>query len=304
MGTRINNLKLTEVVDGDTIKVEIIPGREESLRLLAVDTEESAIGSKPVTTAGLEATRLAKEYFGCDEQGFPLSDVRVDIEFDTVEPAQVCLRTHRGNFGRLLCYVYNKENGENYNIMTVREGWSPYFPKYGRSRLYHEAFLEAEAEAQSEERMIWAAERGDDSRDYGTLVPWWNLRDGVIETFRARGLQAGVLSVFQHYDAIKSAAENGDSITVLCDLVNGISETPGDGALLGVGSSTQKFDLWIPHRDGEQQPIVKLIEKRYAGGGGRGYVYISGTAVLYNGTPEIVLTCKSQIFDIPPGGTS
>jgi len=27
------------------------------------------------------------------------------------------------------------------------EGWSPYFVKYGRSRLYHGQFMEAEAQA-------------------------------------------------------------------------------------------------------------------------------------------------------------
>lgn len=40
MGTRIDDLKLTKVVDGDTVKVEI-EGRQESLRLIYIDTEES-----------------------------------------------------------------------------------------------------------------------------------------------------------------------------------------------------------------------------------------------------------------------
>ena len=43
MGTRIQNLKVTKVVDGDTIKV-LIEGEEESLRLICVDTEESYPG--------------------------------------------------------------------------------------------------------------------------------------------------------------------------------------------------------------------------------------------------------------------
>ena len=40
MGTRINNLQVTKVVDGDTIKV-LLDGKEEPLRLTNVDTEES-----------------------------------------------------------------------------------------------------------------------------------------------------------------------------------------------------------------------------------------------------------------------
>jgi micrococcal nuclease len=34
--------------------------------------------------------------------------------------------------------------GENLSLAIVRAGRSPYFTKYGRSRLYHAEFLEAE----------------------------------------------------------------------------------------------------------------------------------------------------------------
>ena len=39
---------------------------------------------------------------------------------------------------------------------TLRFGRSPYFTKYGRSRLYHADFLEAERMAMAEERGLWA----------------------------------------------------------------------------------------------------------------------------------------------------
>lgn len=310
MGTRIYNVLLTEVVDGDTIKVQLNNDKDETLRLLCVDTEESAIGSKPVTKAGQEASRLAKQYFGCDEQGFPsMEGVRVDIEFDSVEPEHVCLEQHRGHYGRLLCYVH--KDGENYNLKMVSEGWSPYFVKYGRSRLYHKDFFAAEAEAQSAERMIWdpATNEGGNSRNYTTLIPWWNLRDSVIADYRSRGLQAGVLTVQKDMDDILVAAESETTITVLCDLVNGVSEEfPGTGALIEAGTSTQSFDLWIPttYSSSAQQSesIRSLIEKRYAGEGGRGYVFVSGAASMYNGKPEIVLFTVSQLSDIPPGGAS
>ena len=38
----------------------------------------------------------------------------------------------------------------------LRLGRSPYFTKYGRSRLYHADFLEAERMAMAEERGLWA----------------------------------------------------------------------------------------------------------------------------------------------------
>lgn len=46
-GTIMKDLKLTKVVDGDTVKVET-NGKEESLRLCCLDTEESWAGGSQV----------------------------------------------------------------------------------------------------------------------------------------------------------------------------------------------------------------------------------------------------------------
>ncbi|TPW17725.1 MAG: nuclease (SNase domain-containing protein), partial [Halothiobacillaceae bacterium] len=101
-GTTLANLKLIKVIDGDTIRVEI-DGKSESIRIACLDTEESqAGGGKPVTQAGVMATRWAKEYFGADDAGAPRGDVRIDVEFDTNDPVPTCMRKHRDNYGRLL----------------------------------------------------------------------------------------------------------------------------------------------------------------------------------------------------------
>ena len=301
MGTRIEQLKLTKVVDGDTVKVEL-GGQEESLRLICLDTEESwAGGSKPVTPAGKAATRLARAFFDCDEDGLPRAEVRVDIEFDTSDPEHICLQRHRGNYGRLLCYVF--KDGENYNLKAVRNGWSPYFVKYGRSRLYHEALTRAEAEAQAWSRFIWDPQTnaGGERRDYGSLIPWWHLRDGVVVDYRDRGIQAGALSVRLDYADIEVAAANEDRIAVFCDLQGGINRWPGEGALIFAGSPTHKFNLWIPDSTTEEaQALLRLVQTRYTGTG-RGYVYVTGQAKRYGGKPEIVLTAYDQLSDFPPG---
>ena len=155
-GTKIEGLKLTKVVDGDTVKVEINDA-VESLRLICLDTEESwPGGSKPVTKAGQMASEWAKQYFGVGDDGLPAGEVLVDIEFDTNDPVNLCLKKHRGNYGRLICYVY--KGGENYNLKAVEHGWSPYFVKYGYSRKYHTEFQRAENEARSNHLGIWAPE--------------------------------------------------------------------------------------------------------------------------------------------------
>lgn len=296
MGTRIENLQVTKVVDGDTIKV-LLNGMEESLRLTCVDTEESHFGgSKPVTEAGKAASQMAKAYF-TDANG---SLTQVTIEFDTDDPVDVNLDKHRDNFGRLLCYVHKA--GENYNLKLIREGWSPYFLKYGRSRICHEAFTRAEAEAQSHNRVIWdpATNQGGPSRDYVTLLPWWSLRALVVEDYRERGVAAGVLSVRLDYQQIIAAANAETPITVLCDLQGGCQEWSGGGALVYAGSPYQKFNLWIPDKDSETgQRILRLIDRRYAEQG-RGYVYVSGKAEMYHDKPQIVLTDRAQLSDFPP----
>jgi Micrococcal nuclease (thermonuclease) homologs len=63
-GTVINNLKLIKVIDGDTIKV-LLENEQESIRFVCLDTEESQHGGdKPVTNAGILASKWAQNYFG------------------------------------------------------------------------------------------------------------------------------------------------------------------------------------------------------------------------------------------------
>jgi len=304
-GTVINNLKLIKVIDGDTIQV-LLENEQESIRFVCLDTEESQHGSdKPVTNAGILASKWAKNYFGANEQGIPSGDVRVNLEFDTNDPVQVCLVKHRDNYGRLLCYVYKAGARENSNVRIVQEGWSPYFVKYGRSRLYHRQFVEAEVEAQVKGRAIWnpATNAGGNRRDYTTLIPWWHLRDSVAEDYRYFGIKAGVLSVRLDYDRLVEAAKNGNQVTVFCDLQSGINQWTGNGALIYAGSKFQKFNLWIPDKNSAvSQTILRLIEIRYAKSG-RGYVYVSGTPSLYppnaDGKPQITIADAKQLADFP-----
>jgi len=306
-GTVINNLKLIKVIDGDTIKV-LLENEQESIRFVCLDTEESQHGGdKPITNAGILASKWAKNYFGANEQGIPSGDVRVNLEFDTNDPVQVCLIKHRDNYGRLLCYVYKAGDQENSNVRIVQEGWSPYFVKYGRSRLYHRQFVEAEVEAQAKGLAIWnpATNAGGNRRDYTTLIPWWYLRDSVAEDYRYFGIKAGVLSVRLDYDRLVEAAKNGNQVTVFCDLQSGINQWTGNGALIYAGSKFQKFNLWIPDKNSAvSQTILRLIEIRYAKSG-RGYVYVSGTPSLYppnaDGKPQITIADAKQLADFPPG---
>ncbi|MGB8689765.1 MAG: thermonuclease family protein [Microcoleus sp.] len=295
MATRIQNLQITQVVDGDTIKVSL-NGKIESLRLICVDTEESySGGSKPVTVAGKEASEMAKKYFATVDGGL----AKVDIEFDTDDPIEVAVEKHRDHYGRLLCYVHKGE--ENYNLKLIVEGWSPYFVKYGRSRLYHRQMTDAEAVAKAYNLVIWNQNTNAKipSRNYAHLLPWWSMRASIVEEFRLSEATAEVFSVNLDYPKILAASETAQSITIFCDLQAGINKWIGGNALIYAGSFEHKLDLWIPDAETDKMaPLKRLIDKRYAGLG-RGYVYVSGKVEQYKGKPQIVLRDIKQLSDFP-----
>lgn len=294
MGTKIYDLPVERVSDGDTIAV-IYQDKVEKLRLALLDTEECKQGSnKPVTRGGQLAYAYALKYFTREDGQF----YHVDLEFDTDDPLEVCLSKHRGNYGRLVCYVHRA--GDNYNLRMIREGWSPYFVKYGQSRIYHKEMQEAEALAQQEGLGIWnpATNAETEQRDYQTLLPWWKKRGEAVESYRQQGIKAGILSIRLHYDQILKAAENQEEITILIDLQKGIDRWLNDQALIFSGSKYHRMSIWIPdiyHK--EAQDVIRLIKERYAEYG-KGYAYIRGKTKMYKGRPELVLTSARQIRDV------
>jgi micrococcal nuclease len=299
MGTTLERVQLMRVFDGDTIAVSI-GGKSESVRLVCLDTEESLYGGrKPVTHAGALASAFAKRFFGAATTGVPRRTVRVDLEFDTDDPLDVCDHKHRDNYGRLLAYVHRR--GLNYALEAVRRGWSPYFVKYGRSRLYHNQFLAGEAEAQALRAGIWNPTtngRGP-RRDYDVLVPWWALRDGVVEGFRDAPA-SGAKSVRLDYTALLRAAARGREHCIFVDLQSGVRPWPGGGAVIYAGSPRHPLNLWIEDRTKPRaQAIIQLVRRRYDEHG-RGYAYATGSLSLWNGTPQLVLKTRQQLTETAP----
>lgn len=306
-GTHLD-VRFSRVVDGDTIRV-FLPGqdRDESLRILALDTEEShAGGSKPVTPWGREAKTRAEEFF----QGVET----VTIEFPGNEDLATCLRKYRGNFGRLLVYVYRGD--EDFQETMIREGYSPYFVKYGNAEFaeHHQRYQQAEREAQSQHIGVWdqIAVNGSEMRNYAALGTWWLLRASIIDEYRKRKAQgANVLNTRLDYAELKAKAEAGEEATVFTEL-RSITRVGGSSGLIGIGSNEQPFSLFIPDMDSDEgQAIVNLLETRYISSGEdhprRSYAYVTGALSTFRDRPQMVLTSVTQITDgiarpEPPGG--
>jgi endonuclease YncB( thermonuclease family) len=218
------SLKQDAIVDGDTIKVD---GLDASLRLLAIDTEETFKSEtdwrkfevgwdaylaneqaktrrmiKVATPLGMDAKHWAEDFFA------GVTTVRLERD----NPKQI-----RGRYNRFLTYVFVERDGKwvNYNVESVRAGMSPYFTKYGYSRRFHEEFLAAEAEAKASKVGLWAA-GAHCYPDYEAREVWWDNRAEFVAAFEADAADDPALIDLTNWDAIMQLqARLGDEVEVL-----------------------------------------------------------------------------------------
>ena len=226
------------VVDGDTIHIQR-NGKREKLRLLSIDTEEkynkgNTSETKPYTRFGEQATGWA--------QGFLMprsvddGTIKVGLRF----PGGV---ESKDPYGRLLCHVVTAE-GIDFNLLMVRTGLSPYFCKYGYSRIDHEKFKEAQEKARTERRGIWDARtnEGGKRRPYDRLLPWWEARGKAVAAHRELSAKDPLryLSADEP-DALEAAIANGPrEVTVLALIDRFFEEDDGSRTVLLRGGDKRR----------------------------------------------------------------
>jgi endonuclease YncB( thermonuclease family) len=146
---------VADVVDGDTIDVELDDGSTETVRILGIDT--------PETTDNVEAERRA-EWEGIENLSYlgrwgdaasefaktELSGATVRLKADANEP-------NRGSYGRLLRYVKYDPDGSGdrstvYNRRAIATGYARVYDS-GFAR--HDAYLQQERTAREDSRHVW-----------------------------------------------------------------------------------------------------------------------------------------------------
>lgn len=127
---------VTHISDGDTITVRI-GGKEETVRLLGVDTPEVKDPRKPVQCFGQAASAHTKQ---------ALSGKKVRLEPDSTN-------SDRDKYGRLLRYVYLPD-GTLYNASLLRDGYAFAYTVFPLTKL--EEFRALEREARTANRGLWA----------------------------------------------------------------------------------------------------------------------------------------------------
>lgn len=137
--TQSNLYNVTSVIDGDTIRV-VINGKNETLRLIGIDTPEAVNPRKPVQCFGKEASAKAKSL---------LSGKSIRLESDITQG-------ERDKYQRLLRYVF-LEDGTNFNKLMINEGYAHEYT-YNVPYKYQSEFKQAQKEADENKRGLWAAE--------------------------------------------------------------------------------------------------------------------------------------------------
>jgi micrococcal nuclease len=287
---------VVRAIDGDTLRI-LSQGREESVRLLALDTEESNKGSnKPITPWGNQAKQTA-------QQMLP-PGTTVTMEFPGQEPVAECWDKHRYNYGRLLGYIHKDEMDVQERM--IYDGYSPYFMKYGYADFptYHDRYIAAERHAQTAHRGVWDqfTVNGFEARNYAVLGVWWSLRAEAIDDYRAAKLSnSGLLDSRRDYQQLLDLAKEEADATVFTELRE--YRMAGKHVIVTIGSFQQPFQVFLPNGVEEGQDILRLLDNRYIAADEthprRGYAYVRGPLKLYQGRPEMVVTSPEQISDSP-----
>jgi micrococcal nuclease len=133
---------VVRVVDGDTVEVRV-GDRDETVRLIGIDTPETVDPRSPVECFGEEASARTKALL---PEG---TEVRLVAD---VEP--------RDQYDRLLAYVY-RDDGTFVNLALVEDGYASLLT-YPPNVAHVDEFTAAAARARNEGRGLWIACGGPD----------------------------------------------------------------------------------------------------------------------------------------------
>jgi micrococcal nuclease len=127
---------VVRVIDGDTLVVDF-DGKNETVRLIGVNSPEVNDPRKPVECFGIEASNKAKEI---------LTGKKVRLEADPTQG-------DRDKYRRLLRYVF-LEDGTNFNQLMIEQGYAFEYTYHFPYR-YQKEFKEAQKKAEKEGRGLW-----------------------------------------------------------------------------------------------------------------------------------------------------
>jgi micrococcal nuclease len=128
-------VKVIDAADGDTLFV-LLDGKEETVRLLGVDTPEIKDPRRPVMCFGMEASDYTKKL----------------VTGRAVKLVPDPMQTDRDKYGRLLRYA-EFEDGTTLNERLIYEGYGFAYEAYPDSKMSY--YKQLEADAREHKRGLW-----------------------------------------------------------------------------------------------------------------------------------------------------
>lgn len=197
----LSTAKATKVIDGDTIKVEL-EGKEETVRMILVDTPETAHPNKPRQPFGPEAASFTKE---------TLEGKEVKLERDV---------SQRDRYGRILAYVYVDD--QMFNEVLLEKGLArvSVFPPDVK---YADRFREIQKKAQQAKLGIWsiedyASDKGyDDSKARISAEPKPSSRNEVLFYAKCAEVRAAGKAPLHRGDPGYRSGLDGDGDGIACE---------------------------------------------------------------------------------------
>lgn len=147
--------QIVKVVDGDTITVSL-NGKNETIRIIGINTPETVDPRKTVECFGIEASNKAREYF-------KEKDYKVYLEKDPTQG-------ERDKYQRLLRYVFTDNGDSDYGLMMIATGYA-YEYTYNTPYKYQAEYKKAQAEAENKRLGLWADNMcsGESTSQVGSL---------------------------------------------------------------------------------------------------------------------------------------
>lgn len=298
----LGEFTLVKIIDGDTFRFQEI---NKSTRLLGIDTEET-IKDSDAELKSNDLRKNWKEYYRSvkDSAGKPLK-IESPFGYDTWQWTKKILKDvvkirleidEPGRmldiYGRYLVYliiIRNDGTEFNYNIECVKQGYSPYFSKYGYSKRFHYQFTEAQNYARENKLGIWS-EKEDCYPDYLERITWWNERAEQIKYFEENYSGRGnFFSMLNNEDYENLMKMFGDSVVIFGSVTRIFNDKQPWIARLE-GGNNKTFDLVFFEKDNYIVSYTGIDSpKDY-------YFYAKGKLTEYKGRPQIIIEDPSQIW--------
>jgi hypothetical protein len=189
-------------------------------------------------------------------------------------------------------------DGTDFNLLLVELGKSPYFNKYGNSRIAHDEFVAAQKSARGLKLGIWdpTTNRPLDSdapaavRDYAALLPWWQIRADAIEAFRRR-VAAGAKNLIaaDNGATLAAATLRSESVEVFGSPSRFYEEKDGSlTVLFRAGADSPGLRVIIP---ADSRPAFEAFDlKALTAEFRQNYAFVNGTLQQGPRGPQLITT--------------